>query len=71
VEVGQFIVLEDGVAVSRAVGGETFVPDVRRVATVTGISIDNVNIALTMLLTRGRLRMISPVRWLIASGNRV
>ena len=56
---------EDIAAVVHAIERPAFRPDSRSLASVSGISIDRVNIALESLLRSGRLRMLAADRWLL------
>ena len=57
---------EDVAAVRQAIQRPAFRPDSRRLASLSGISIDRVNIALESLLRSGQLRMIAADRWVLA-----
>ena len=54
---------EDEAAVTLAIARPTFSPDSRWLASVSGISVDRVNIALQSLLRTGRLRMLTAREW--------
>ena len=56
---------EDIAAVSVAIARPAFRADSRWLASITGISLDRVNIALQSLLCAGRLRMLTSTRWLL------
>ena len=56
---------EDAAAICRAVRRAAFRPDSRWLATVCGLSIDRVNIALHALIYDGRLRMVAADRWIV------
>ena len=62
-EVAAIVALEDAAAVVSGIGRPSFRPDSRWLASVAGISVDRVNIAIESLLRGGRLRMPSPTRW--------
>lgn len=62
-QVAALIALEDAAAVVHGIGRPSFRPDSRWLASVAGISVDRVNIAIESLLRRGQLRMPSPTRW--------
>lgn len=65
-ETAAFAAREDVVAVARAIDRSTFRPDSRWLASMTGISVDRVNISLQTLLRCGQLRMLSGGQWMIA-----
>lgn len=56
---------EDVAAVIRGIERSTFRPDSRWLASVSGISVDRVNIAVQHLLRCGQLRMLSAHQWLL------
>ena len=56
---------EDIAAVSVAIARPAFRADSRWLASITGISLDRVNIALQSLLCAGRLRMLTATQWLL------
>ena len=58
---------EDAAAILHAVSTPSFRPDSRWLASVCGISIDRINIALQELLRTGRLRMPSANQWLVTN----
>jgi len=60
---------EDAAAICRAVRRATFRPDSRWLATVCGLSIDRVNIALHALIHGGRLRMVAADRWIVLDAH--
>lgn len=62
-QVAGFLAREEVAAVVDAIGRSAFRPDSRWLATVAGISVDSVNIALQELLRTGSLRMTSRERW--------
>ena len=64
-EIQAFVLHEDEAAVIAAVGRPSFRPSSRWVASVSGISVDRVNVALQSLLRCGRLRMATATRWLV------
>ena len=64
-EIQAFVLHEDEAAVIAAVGRLSFRPSSRWVASVSGISVDRVNVALQSLLRCGRLRMATATRWLV------
>jgi plasmid maintenance system antidote protein VapI len=57
--------LEDAASVAASIARPSFRPDSRWLASVAGIPVDRVNIALQGLLRSGRLRMPSVSRWLL------
>lgn len=59
------IAREDAAAVLLGIARPAFRPDSRWLASVAGISIDRVNLAVTALLRGGRLRMVSAGQWLV------
>ena len=65
-ETAAFAAREDAAAVALAIGRSTFRPDSRWLASVTGISVDSVNISLQTLLRCGHLRMLSRRHWVMA-----
>lgn len=62
-EIERFCELERDESVLAAIERPGFRPDVRLLASIAGIPIDSVAIALHSLLRSGRLRMISTNRW--------
>ena len=62
-ETAAFAAREDEVAVGLAIDRPAFRPDCRWLASVTGISVDRVNISIHTLLRSGRLRMLSRRQW--------
>jgi hypothetical protein len=60
-----FASYEDVAAVIRGIERSTFRPDCRWLASVSGIPVDRVNIALHHLLRCGQLRMLSVNQWLL------
>lgn len=62
-EIREFAERENELAVLDALGLGTFRPDSRWLASVLGLRLDDVNIALQSLLRTGRLRMLTSVRW--------
>jgi transcriptional regulator with XRE-family HTH domain len=62
-QVTGFVAREEVAAVVDAIGRSAFRADSRWLATVAGISVDSVNIALQELLRTGSLRMTSRERW--------
>jgi len=58
-----FISREDIELVTDAIGRPTFRPDSRWLATISGLSLDRVNIALQTLLRCRQLRMDAGDRW--------
>lgn len=62
-EVAAMIAREDAAAVALGIARPSFRPDSRWLASVAGISVDRVNIAIEALLRGGRLRMPSATRW--------
>ena len=64
-EIGAFSAIENAEAVVRAIGRSGFRPDSRWLASVAGISIDKVNIALVTLLRSGTLRMRGRSEWVV------
>lgn len=65
-EIQAFVSSEDLAAVAAAIERPAFRPSSRWLASVSGISVDRVNVALQSLLRCGRLRMASASSWLIA-----
>jgi hypothetical protein len=63
-EIQAFVSDEDEAAVIAAIDRPSFRPSSRWLASVSGISVDRVNVALQSLLRRGRLQMASATRWL-------
>ena len=68
IEIQAFVSNEDLAAVAAAIDRPAFRPSSRWLASVAGISVDRVNVALQSLLRCGRLRMASASRWLIVPG---
>ena len=68
-EIRAYISSEDAEAICRAVRRATFRPDSRWLATVCGLSIDRVNIALHALIHAGRLRMVAADRWIVVDAH--
>lgn len=64
-EIEAFVSHEDLAVVAAAIDRPAFRPSSRWLASVSGISVDRVNVALQSLLRCGRLRMASASRWLI------
>ena len=64
-EIQSFVSHEDLVAVVAAIDRPAFRPSSRWLASVSGMSVDRVNVALQSLLRCGRLQMASASRWLI------
>ncbi|MFM8534191.1 MAG: helix-turn-helix domain-containing protein [Acidimicrobiia bacterium] len=64
-EVALFAARENVAAVAEAIGRATFRPDARWLASVAGISVDGVHVALQTLLRLGRLRMVSRLEWVL------
>ncbi|MGE3492756.1 MAG: hypothetical protein AB7N29_22345 [Vicinamibacterales bacterium] len=62
------VALEDAAAVAAGIGRPSFRPDSRWLASVAGISVDRVNIALEALLRSRRLHMPSAGQWLLTQG---
>ena len=62
-QVAAMIALEDAAAVAAGIARPSFRPDSRWLASVAGISVDRVNIAIELLLRRGQLRMPAANRW--------
>jgi plasmid maintenance system antidote protein VapI len=62
-EINEFVIREDEAAVLQAIGRPSFRPDCRWLATITGISVDRVNIVLHTLLRAGALRMRTTNHW--------
>jgi hypothetical protein len=62
-QIAVFLAREEVAAVVDAIGRPSFRPDCRWLASVAGISVDSVNIALQELLRTGSLRMTSRERW--------
>lgn len=65
-ETAAFAAREDVVAVALAVARSSFRPDSRWLASVAGIPVDRVNMALQTLLRCGHLQMLSRRQWVIA-----
>jgi hypothetical protein len=53
--------------VSHAINRNDFVPTSRWLSVVTGVQLDQVNIVLQQLLSKGHLQMISTTEWRLAS----
>jgi hypothetical protein len=68
-QVAEFLAREDAAAVVEAIGRRAFRPDSRWLASVTGVSVDRVNIVLQRLLRVGALRMGSPEQWELPGGG--
>jgi hypothetical protein len=64
-QIHAFIAREEAEAVCLAIGRAAFRPDSRWLATVCGISVDRVNVALQALLGLGRLRMVATNAWIV------
>jgi plasmid maintenance system antidote protein VapI len=64
-----FVSNEDMAAVAMAIARPAFHPDSRWLASVAGISVDRVNVALQALLRCGRLRMLSASQWKVMPPN--
>jgi len=64
-ELDALILAENEAAVALAIRGVTFRPSSRWLATVTGLPVDAVNVALQGLLRRGVLTMAAPNTWTI------
>lgn len=64
-EIAQIVAAEDAAAVITGIERPTFRPDSRWLASVTGISVDRVNMALDSLLRSRRLQMRSAKQWLL------
>lgn len=62
-QINEFVIREDEAAVLQAIARPSFRPDCRWLATITGISVDRVNIALHTLLRAGALRMRAINQW--------
>lgn len=62
-QIAAMVSLEDAAAVVSGISRPAFRPDSRWLASVAGISVDRVNIAIEALLRGGRLRMPSATRW--------
>jgi transcriptional regulator with XRE-family HTH domain len=62
-EINEYVIREDEAAVLQAIARPSFRPDCRWLATVTGISVDRVNIVLHTLLHAGALRMRAIHHW--------
>ena len=62
-EIELYCAEENDVALARIVGTDLFRADSRRLASVLGISIDEVNVSLQRLLRLGALRMTAADRW--------
>jgi hypothetical protein len=65
-ETAAFAAREDVVAVALAIDRPSFRPDSRWLASVAGIPVDRVNMALQTLLRCGHLRMLSRRQWVVA-----
>lgn len=65
-EIQAFVSREDEAAVLAAVARPAFRPSSRWLASVSGISVDRVNVALQSLIRCRRLQMASATRWLVA-----
>jgi transcriptional regulator with XRE-family HTH domain len=68
-QLAELLALEDAAAVVEAIGRPAFRADSRWLASVTGVSVDRVNIVLQKLLRVGSLRMRSPERWELLEGG--
>ncbi len=64
-EIAAMVAREDAAAVVSGIARSAFRPDSRWLASVAGIPVDRVNIALEALLRTGRLRMPSASQWLV------
>ena len=62
-QIGDACLAENCALILRVVGDRRFRADSRWIATMTGISVDDVNIALHWLLYERRLTMKSPAAW--------
>jgi len=62
-QIDEFVIREDEAAVLQAIARPSFRPDCRWLATITGISVDRVNIVLHTLLRAGALRMRAIHQW--------
>jgi transcriptional regulator with XRE-family HTH domain len=62
-QLAAMVALEDAAAVFAGIGRSSFRPNSRWLASVAGISVDRVNIAVEFLLRSGRLRMPSATCW--------
>ncbi|MEO8682556.1 MAG: helix-turn-helix domain-containing protein [Vicinamibacterales bacterium] len=61
----KMVAAEDAVALTAAIRRAAFRPDSRWLASVSGMSVDRVNIALQRLLRSGRLQMRSANQWVL------
>lgn len=68
-QVAEYLAREEAAAVVEAIGRRAFRPDSRWLASVTGVSVDRVNIVLQKLLRVGALRMGSTERWELLEGG--
>jgi hypothetical protein len=66
--IAEFVAREDQAAIVEAIGRPSFRPDSRWLASIAGISVDRVNIALQTLLRLCVLRMRSSERWELVKG---
>lgn len=62
-QINEFVIREDEAAVLQAIARPSFRPNCRWLATITGISVDRVNIVLHTLLRAGALRMRAIHHW--------
>jgi transcriptional regulator with XRE-family HTH domain len=62
-QIGDACVAENCAAIRRLVGDARFIPDSRWIATMTGIPLDDVNLALHWLLYRRQLTMRTRTTW--------
>lgn len=67
-QIAAMVALEDAAAVAASIRRSSFRPDSRWLASVAGISVDRVNIALEALLRSRRLHMPSAGQWLLTQG---
>jgi hypothetical protein len=68
-DVTQLVERETTAAVAAAIGVQPFTPDSRHLAVISGVPLDDVNIALTAMLRDGRLTMPSAREWVLAPGE--
>ena len=64
-QVDAFVGREDEAALLGAIARPAFTPDSRWLASVSGVPVDRINIALQSLLRTGRLRIPSAAHWQI------
>ena len=62
-QIAEACLAENCAVIRRMVGDARFVPDCRWIATMTGIAVDDVNVALHWLLYRRELTMQTQSRW--------